>query len=370
MSGAAAAFRPATRTAARARIMLTGPAGSGKTYSALLLASGLGRKIALIDTEHGSSELYAGLVPFDVAPLSAPYTPDRYIELLRAAALGGYDVAIVDSLSHAWAGAGGLLEAKDAASEGKGKNDWNAWATITPQHTRLIEMLLAWPGHLIITTRAKTAWALEADERGKLRPRKLGLEPVQRPGVDYEFTSVLDLDLDHQATCSKDRTPVFSALGSFVPSAEHGRALARWLASGAAATAVAAPASAPVDKPAPAPMPAPTPAPPPSTPAPPAPAPPAGDGVIARELASLGAALGGGNVHADTRPAGDDWIEAIEAAAAHLGQTDIERVWDGLVQAGHALGRRRITRDKAEEVYQMLRGAITKKEAQQRGEGQ
>lgn len=106
-------FNRAERKKAFLKIAITGVSGSGKTYSALQLAQGLGGKIAMIDTENGSGELYSSLCDYDVAPMSAPFSPEKYIEYIHEAEQAGYSVLIIDSLSHAWAGEGGLLEFVD-----------------------------------------------------------------------------------------------------------------------------------------------------------------------------------------------------------------------------------------------------------------
>lgn len=165
-----------------------GPPGSGKTYSSLCIAEGLGKKIALIDTERGSASKYAELVDFDVMEL-AEYHPKKYIEAMYAAHKGEYDVLIIDSLSHAWAGKGGVLEIVDRA-KGKGGNQFNAWAEPSKLQQELVDTILRIPMHVIVTMRSKMAYVVEENERGKSVPRKVGMAPVQRDGVEYEFDVV------------------------------------------------------------------------------------------------------------------------------------------------------------------------------------
>ena len=231
------AFRKAERKQAKLRLALCGPAGSGKTYSALLIAQGLapGGRIALIDTERSSGELYADLVDYDCAPLAPPFTPNRYIELIREAEKTGYGVLIVDSLSHAWAGQGGILEMHDqAAAASRSGNSFMAWREVTPQHNALVDTMLGADLHLIVTLRTKTAYDVVDDGNGKKRPIKIGLAPVQRDGLEYEFTIVMDLSIDgHIATATKDRTRLFDGQ-HFVPSPETGKHLREWLESGKA----------------------------------------------------------------------------------------------------------------------------------------
>jgi hypothetical protein len=225
-------FVKAQRKRAKARIGLVGPAGSGKTFSALLLAFGLvpNGRIALIDTEHGSGSLYAELGDFDVLEISAPFTTEKYIQGIKAAEAAGYDCLIIDSLSHAWAGSGGLLEFVDNRSATA--NKFAAWRDATPKHNALVEAMLQSPIHIIATLRSKTEYVVEQDAKGRAVPRKVGLAPVQREGLDYEFTLVFDLEQDkHHSTASKDRTSLFGEFCGQL-SEEHGRRLKEWLEAG------------------------------------------------------------------------------------------------------------------------------------------
>jgi hypothetical protein len=225
-------FKRAERKKAKLRLALCGPSGSGKTYSALLIAQGLGGNIAFIDSERSSGSLYSHLCEYDVADLEPPYTPQKYINALLAAEKAGYSVVIIDSLTHPWAGQGGLLEEVDKR-KGKG-NDFTAWREITPQHNALVDAILQSKCHVIATMRSKTAYDMVKDERtGKVKPVKVGLAPVQRDGMEYEFTAVLDLDVErHFATSSKDRTGLFDGK-VFVPNVETGQDLLAWLETGA-----------------------------------------------------------------------------------------------------------------------------------------
>lgn len=228
-------FRPAQRKRARLRLALCGPSGSGKTFSALLIAQGLGERIALIDTERGSGELYSDLCDYDVARLDPPYTPARYIEAIQAAQETGYDVLIIDSLSHAWAGSGGVLEMKDHAEKAV-RNSFAAWREVTPEHNRLVDAILDADLYVIATMRTKTAYEVQKREDGKTRVAKVGLEPVQRDGLEYEFTTVLDIAIEgHVATATKDRTRLFDG-ERFVPDEETGRRFLEWLEESGMAT--------------------------------------------------------------------------------------------------------------------------------------
>lgn len=244
-------FKKAEKKQATLKLAITGPAGSGKTYSALRLAKGLGaKKIAVIDTENGSASLYSDRFAFEVAEIAAPYTTEKYIEAIRAAENGGHDCLIVDSLTHAWAGPGGLLEQKEALDKRPGSNSYTNWAGITKKQDALTAVLLQSPLHIIVTMRSKQDYALQTNEKGKLAPVKLGMAPVQRDGLDYEFTVVFDVAMDHQAQTSKDRTELFGDQ-TFQITEETGSRIATWLKGSPHGTAVTKPAAAGVRAPAP-----------------------------------------------------------------------------------------------------------------------
>ena len=197
--------RKAARKAAKLRLALDGIAGTGKTLSALLVASGIGGKIVLIDTENGSGDLYADLVDYDVVPLHAPYSPERYISAIHKMEELGYDIIIVDSLSHAWVGTGGALEKQNNVAKRTG-NSYTAWGEVTPIQNKLIDTLIQSPAHIIVTMRTKMEHAIETDINGKTTIRKLGMGIIQREGMEFEFTIVFDMNTDHTATVTKDRT--------------------------------------------------------------------------------------------------------------------------------------------------------------------
>lgn len=200
--------------------------------SALKIAFGLGGKVALIDTENGSGELYSNLGEYDTATLLPPYEPERYQELMTAAESEDYKVIILDSISHAWAGEGGLLDQHDKYAK-NAKSSYTAWREVTPKHNAFIEAMLRSPAHIIATMRSKVAYVLEENDKGKQVPRKIGMAPIQREGMDYEFTLVLDLNLEHHATASKDRTSLFDGRAPFIPTENTGVELIDWLETGA-----------------------------------------------------------------------------------------------------------------------------------------
>jgi len=225
-------FQKAERRKAKLRLGITGPSGSGKTWGALLIAKGIGGKIAVIDTERGSASLYTNLVDFDVLELAPPYTPERFIEALKSAESAGYETVIIDSITHEWSGVGGCLELVDkvAASKFKG-NSWSAWNEVTPRHRALLDSILRSPLHVIVTMRSKTETA-QTEENGRKKVVKLGMKAEQRDGFEYEMTTVLDLTHDgHFALASKDRTGLFNGDPKTL-SEKTGVMLREWLENG------------------------------------------------------------------------------------------------------------------------------------------
>lgn len=235
-------FEKAARKKAKLRLALTGPSGSGKTLSALMIAGGMTggdwSRVALIDTEHERARFYAdrpewGTGEFLYQPLVPPYKADKYIEIAKAGAeaVGEDGVLIVDSLSHAWEGEGGVLEYKAEVEKQKGKNSYTAWDEAGKVQNTLITTLLSLPCHVIVTLRTKTAYAMELNDRGKNVPVKIGLAPIQRENTEYEFDVVLNLDRAHYATASKDTTFLDDFNSPITP--EIGQKLRDWLAEGA-----------------------------------------------------------------------------------------------------------------------------------------
>lgn len=233
-------FEKVTRPCSHLRMGLMGVSGSGKTVGALYIALGLvgdWGKVALIDTEHERARLYAdredlGIGSFLYAPLYAPYSPERYKALVAegADAVGPDGVVIVDSLSHAWNAEGGVLDIKDKISQRQGQNSYTAWNEAGKLQSNLVNTILAVPCHTICTMRSKMDYALETDERGRQKPVKLGLAPIQRDDTEYEFDIVLDIDRQHVATASKDTT-ILDKYGEVITPA-LGAKLRDWLSQG------------------------------------------------------------------------------------------------------------------------------------------
>lgn len=237
------AMRKAQRKKAKLRLGMSGPAGAGKTLSSLLMAYGITgnwEDICLIDTENHSGDLYADyhqngidIGEYNIIDISAPYSPEKYINAIKECEREGIKVVVIDSLTHAWAGDGGLLDKKGQIEKANkpGTNSWTAWRDITPLHNQLVEAILQSSCHVICTLRAKMEHVQEKDPQGKVVIRKIGMNPIQRDGMEYEFTVFIDIDQDHQATCSKDRTSMFDGK-MWTPGIETGRVLLEWLETG------------------------------------------------------------------------------------------------------------------------------------------
>lgn len=230
------ALRKAQRKAAKIRLGLASPSGGGKTYSALLIAKGLAGswdRVAVIDTENGSADLYSHLGDYNVLTLTAPYNPQKYIDAIKECESAGMEVIIIDSITHEWSGVGGCLEMQQIAVEKQRvKNTYTAWKEITPMHQKFIDTILQSNCHIITTVRSKTDY-LMVNESGKNSIQKVGMAQVTRDGFEYELTISLDLDVNHRAIASKDRTGLFEGRPAFVPSEETGRIIKEWCESGA-----------------------------------------------------------------------------------------------------------------------------------------
>lgn len=246
-------LKKAQRKKVKLKIGLSAPSGGGKTASSLLLGYGLLKgehpdwsdeqiwdKIALIDTENGSGELYANtqigttaIGVYNAISIEPPYEPQKYIEAIAACKEAGMEVCICDSLSHAWSGQGGLLEKQNNISRRTG-NSYTAWRDITPLHNQMVDAVLQTDMHMICTMRSKTEYVQEKGPNGKTTVRKVGMAPIQRDGMEYEFSMFIEIDADHQAFVSKDRTGVIDGQ-YFVVTPDVGIKLAKWLDSAAPA---------------------------------------------------------------------------------------------------------------------------------------
>jgi len=234
-------FEQATKTQGRLRLSLAAPSGGGKTFTALKIATSLAErlydgkgKIGVIDSEHGSASKYADKFNFKTLMLDT-FSPLDYVAAIEAAEEAGFDILVIDSLSHAWMGKDGALEQLDkVVKKSQAGNSFNAWKEITPMQTKLIEAILGSKMHIIATMRSKTEYVIEENDRGKKVPRKVGLAPVQRDGLEYEFDVVGEIRVDSnelvitKTRCSELADMTFKKAGDDI-----GKILAAWLGSGA-----------------------------------------------------------------------------------------------------------------------------------------
>ena len=223
-------LRKATRKKAKIRLGLSAVSGAGKTFSALMIAKGIcgeWNKIAIIDSENNSADLYAHLGDFNVLPITAPFTPEKYIEAIHTCEKAGMEVIIVDSITHEWDGKGGCLEIVESLG---GK--YQDWAKVTPRHQAFVEAILQSPCHMITTVRRKQDYEMIKDNNGKVKVEKSGLREITREGFEYELTINLEMDIRHHAMASKDRTNLFMGKPAFVPSEKTGELIAQWCDQG------------------------------------------------------------------------------------------------------------------------------------------
>ncbi len=234
-------FARASKKAAKGRIALDGPSGSGKTYTALTIAETLGDSIGVIDTEHKSASKYAwngpretcppGSFVFDALNLDS-YSPQILVDALGAAAAAGYEVVLVDSLSHFWMGTDGMLEQVDKAAKREGGHGMSGWKAMRPVERQMVEALLAYPGHVICTLRVKTDWVEGENARGKRQMMKVGTKAEQREGLEYEFDLVASMDLSNELTVVKSRCPALSGEIVAKPGRQFAETFKTWLDDG------------------------------------------------------------------------------------------------------------------------------------------
>jgi hypothetical protein len=217
-------FKKATKTQSRLRLAISGTSGSGKTYSSLAIAQHLGKTIAVIDTERGSASKYAGIFSFDVCELTE-FHPGRYVEAIRAADAAGYEVIVIDSLSHAW-----------FAELDMAQGNFSNWAKVKPLERALIDAMLGSNAHIIGTMRSKTEWVMtpSKNKRGEdtLQPTKVGMAPMQASGIEYEFDLAGEINLDHLLTISKSRCPSLSNTTHLNPGRDLAEQMLLWLSDG------------------------------------------------------------------------------------------------------------------------------------------
>lgn len=243
-------LKKAHRAKAFLKLGMSAPSGGGKTLSSLLLAYGLLKeahpdwkdaeiwsKIAIVDSENGSGELYVNtdvtgvrVGEYNAITVEPPFDVDKYIQAIQLCKEANMEVCIIDSTTHLWSGEGGLLEQQSNVAKRTG-NSYTAWRDITPLLNRFVDTMLQTPMHVIATMRSKQEYVQEKDSNGKTTIRKVGLEPEQRKGMEYDFTVFFELDADHVALGSKDRTSLFDGK-YFKITPETGRTLMQWLQGG------------------------------------------------------------------------------------------------------------------------------------------
>jgi len=347
-------FKPATREQNRLRLCIDGPSGCGKTFSAIRFAhalAGNGGRIAVIDSEHGSARKYVGTNidgiqwQFDHQDLEY-FSPANYEQAIREAGREGYDVLIIDSLSHAWMGVGGALDQIDRSQT---RNSFAAWKDVTPQHVSLVESMLRCPCHLIVTLRSKMEYVLEPNEKGQMVPKKVGMKPIQKDGIEYEFDIVGDMDLSHTLRVSKTHCPDVDGKTFPNPGPDFITIVREWLFSGSSYVA---------------PAPYVPPAPPPAT--------TTQSPGAARNGSQNGGTSGGANggsggggvrrMNAKESPANDTQIEIITRLADRLGL--VEKI-NGMLAARGASSLKELPFSEAEQLVIKLEAKDTEAQAKE-----
>ena len=223
-------FKKAERKQVKARVALVGPPGAGKTYTGLRILKHLGcTKVAVIDTERGSASKYAGdpeLTAFDVCELET-FSPTNYVKAIRFASENGYDGLLIDSASHAWSGEGGIL---DTVSK-SGKNGFEGWARVKPLENDLVDAILSFSGHLVATYRTKNDYT-EVEKGDKKVRQKIGLAPITREGMEYEFDIVGYLDDQNTLHIDKTRCPALTEQSFRKPGKQFAEIIKAWCEDG------------------------------------------------------------------------------------------------------------------------------------------
>lgn len=220
-------LQPAQRKNVKIKLGLQGSSGSGKTYSALLIAFGMTNdwsKIAVIDTENHSAELYSHLGQYNVLNLISPFSPERYIEAINVCIKAQMEVIIIDSISHEW---DYIIEQHGSL----GGNSYTNWSKFTPRHQKFIQAILQADVHIICTLRAKEDYILN-EKNGKQVPEKVGMKAIQKEGVDYELTILFEIDIKHHALATKDRTGLFENNSEFRITSDTGKRILEWCKEG------------------------------------------------------------------------------------------------------------------------------------------
>jgi len=227
-------FKKAEKRKTFLRLGIASPSGGGKTYTALRIASGMAQavngKVAFIDSEKGSASLYADTFDFDVIELQEPYTVDSYVKWIKEAETANYNVLVVDSLTHAWKQI--LVEIERLTATKYKGNSYRAWGEGTPMYDKLVDALLSFKGHIIMTSRSKTEYSQDKDDKGRTQINKVGLGIQNRQDFDYECTMFMEGTHDHYFTVTKDRTGKYQDNIILKPDEDFGKGLIEWLETG------------------------------------------------------------------------------------------------------------------------------------------
>jgi len=230
-------LKKASKKKVKLKVGFSGASGFGKTYSALLMAYGVTgdwSKIAVIDTENGSADLYSNLGEYNTLTLSPPFSPERYIQAIKTCENSGIELIIIDSITHEWDGSGGCLEIADSVTQAsQSKNSYMAWAKVTPRHKAFIDSILQSQCHIFTTVRRKQDYDLIKNDSNKLQVVKVGTKEITREGFEYEITLNFEFQsANHMVTASKDRTSLFANKDPFIITIETGKMLKDWANDG------------------------------------------------------------------------------------------------------------------------------------------
>jgi hypothetical protein len=226
-------FKLASKKDIKIKAAISSLAGAGKTFGALSVAKGMMNgdisKVALIQTETGRAQLYTSrLGAFNVLDIHPPFTPQKFISAIEEAEKMKFRLVIIDSLSDAWGGLGGCLDMHQEASD-QLKNSFSAWKRITPQWEALLNKILSSELHIFCTIKKKADYVIEADEKGRQVPKKVGLADVIREGTDYRFMIQFEIDRDsHLSRVSKDNTGLFEGREPFLLTEAIGKEIRDW----------------------------------------------------------------------------------------------------------------------------------------------
>lgn len=227
----------AVKSQRKGRVSLLGPTGAGKTWTALEFAKAFGPKVIVIDTENGSASLYADKFSFKRINLPS-FSAKMYREAIALAERDSPDVIIIDSLSHAWAGKDGTLEFVDKEARRSGSdNTFAAWRKASPEHNALVDAIIRCSTHVIVTMRVKMKYAMVKNANGKMEPKRIALQPVQREGIEFEFDLICDMDQAHTLKVSKTRCSLLDGFETEKPTREVAQTFKTWLDDGAPAPA-------------------------------------------------------------------------------------------------------------------------------------